>query len=118
LRGPGQGESAEQDSPPDEGGNGEEDIDSEGRVEPGFSDSGPTPSEAPEDDPELDLLVFGKRLKRKRSELIEAFDLGGLPDERIIKLAKEMAADQRLAEAKEVANQRPPDLKPRERSAR
>jgi hypothetical protein len=84
-----------------------------------FSDSGATPSEAPEDDPELDLLVFGKRLKRKRSELIEAFDLGGLPDERIIKLAqKEMAADQRLAEAKEVANQRPPDPKPRERSAR
>jgi hypothetical protein len=116
LRGPGQGESAEQDSPPDEGGNGEEDIDSEGRVEPGFSDSGATPSE---DDPELDLLVFGKRLKRKRSELIEAFDLGHLPDERIIKLAqKEMAADQRLAEAKEVANQRPPDPKPRERSAR
>ena len=27
---------------PDEGGNGEEDIDSEGRVEPGFSDSGAT----------------------------------------------------------------------------
>jgi len=58
-----------------------------------FSDSGATPSEAPEDDPELELCVFGKRLKRKRSELIEAFDLGGLPDERIIKLAqKEMVA--------------------------
>ena len=73
----------------------------------------PQPTPAPEDDPELDLLVFGKRLKRKRSELVEAFDLGHLPDERIIKLAqKEMAADQRLAEAKEVANQRPSSPSP------
>ena len=48
----------------------------------------PQPTPAPEDDPELDLLVFGKRLKRKRSELIEAFDLGGLPDARIITIAQ------------------------------
>ena len=46
-------------------------------------------------------------MKRKRSELISAFDLDGLDDERIIKLAqKEIAADQRLREAKEVADQR------------
>ncbi|HAN62623.1 MAG TPA: hypothetical protein DCQ79_01935 [Rhizobiales bacterium] len=52
-------------------------------------------------------------MKRNRSELVEAFDLGHLPDERIIKLAqKEMAADQRLAEAKEVANQRPSSPSP------
>ena len=41
-------------------------------------------------------------MKRKRFELIEAFDLEGLDDERIIGIAqKEMAADQRLREAKE-----------------
>ena len=29
------------------------------------------------DDPELELLVFGNRLKRKRSELVELYDLAG-----------------------------------------
>jgi len=57
--------------------------------------------------------VFGKPLKRNRSELVEAFDLGHLPNERIISIAqREMAADQRLAEAKEVANQRPSSPSP------
>ena len=57
--------------------------------------------------------MFGKPLKRNRSELVEAFDLGHLPDERIISIAqREMAADQRLAEAKEVANQRPSSPSP------
>ena len=52
--------------------------------------------------------MFGKPLKRNRSELVEAFDLGHLPDERIIKLAqKEMAADQRLAEAKSTLKPKP-----------
>lgn len=55
----------------------------------------------PGTDPELTLTVFGNRLKRKRSELVEKYDLAGLDDERIIKLAqKELAADQRLAEAR------------------
>ena len=59
------------------------------------------------DDPELELLVFGNRLKRKRSELIELYDLDGFDDQRIIKVAqKEIAADQRLREAKEAADQR------------
>ena len=57
------------------------------------------------DNPELTLTVFGNRLKRKRSELIAAYDLAGLDDERIISVAqKEMAADQRPAEAKEAVN--------------
>jgi len=61
-----------------------------------------------QDDPELDLLVFGNRHKIKRSKLIETFDLEGLSNERIISVAqKEMAADQRLAEAKEAENHRP-----------
>ena len=59
------------------------------------------------EDPELTLTVFGNRLKRKRSELISAYDLEGLDDDRIIKVAqKEIAADQRLAEAKEAVDQR------------
>jgi hypothetical protein len=58
------------------------------------------------DDPELELLVFGNRHKLKRSELVKTYDLGGLSDERIISVAqKEMAADQRLREAKEAADQ-------------
>lgn len=69
-----------------------------------------TPQPAPAadgDDPDLTLVVFGERLKRKRSELISAYDLEGLPDDVIIRAAqKEMAADQRLREAKEVADQR------------
>jgi hypothetical protein len=59
------------------------------------------------DDPELDLMVFGNRIKAKRSELVEKYNLGGLPDDHIITIAqKEIAADQRLAEAKEAADQR------------
>jgi len=70
---------------------------------PGLSDS-----EAGEDK-ELELLVYGNRHKLKRSKLIEAFDLEGPSDERIISVAlKEMAADQRPAEAKEAVHQRLP----------
>jgi hypothetical protein len=61
------------------------------------------PAEAA-DDPELELLVYGNRIKRKRSELIEAYQLEGLENDRIIKVAqKEKAADQRLAEATEMS---------------
>ena len=64
----------------------------ESRASPGLSAEG-----GADDDPELSLTVFGNRLKRKRSELIEVYDLGGLDDDRIITVAqKEMAADQRL----------------------
>lgn len=60
-----------------------------------------------DDDQELTLTVYGERLKRKRSELIEAYQLEGLSDEHIIRVAqKEIAADQRLREAKEAADQR------------
>ena len=63
---------------------------------------------ASEDDPELTLLVYGKREKFKRSELISAYQLDGLPDDAIIRVAqKEKAADQRLAEAKQAEHQRP-----------
>ena len=51
-----------------------------------------------DEDRELTLTVFGNRLKRKRSELVEAYNLGGLPDHAIVTIAqKQMAADQRLA---------------------
>jgi hypothetical protein len=101
-----EGLAAEQNDPPDEGDL--DNLDPEGRAKPGLSDSEePGAPAAPADDPELELLVFGKRLKRKRSELIEAYDLEGIDDDRIIKVAqKEMAADQRLAEAREAADQR------------
>lgn len=53
----------------------------------------------------MELLVFRNRHKIKRSKLIEMYDLEGLSDERIISVAqKEMAADQRPAEAKEAVN--------------
>lgn len=56
----------------------------------------------------MELLVHGNRLKRKRSEPVKEFDLEGVDDAGIIRIAqKHIAADQRLAEAKEVANQRP-----------
>jgi hypothetical protein len=62
---------------------------------------------AQDDDPELELLVYGNVIRRKRSELIEAYDLDGFDNGRIINIAqKQMAADQRLAEAKEAADQR------------
>jgi len=52
-------------------------------------------------------LVYGTRQKSKRFELVEAYHLEGLSDENIISIAqKRMAADQQLAEAKAVANQR------------
>jgi hypothetical protein len=71
---------------------------------PRYRRSGPGEAAEAADDPELDFLVFGKRIKRKRSELIEAYDLDGLDDDRIIKVAqKEKAADQRLAEAIEMS---------------
>lgn len=67
----------------------------------------------PAHDPDLELCVFEKRLKHKRFKLIEAFDLGGLPECRIIKLVqKELAADQRLVAAKEAEHQRPGNLDP------
>jgi hypothetical protein len=63
------------------------------------------PVSEPGDDPELELLVYGNRHKLKRSELVKAYDLAGLSDERIISVAqKEMAADQRPAEAKEAVH--------------
>lgn len=58
-------------------------------------------------------MVYGNRQKFKRSELIEAYDLDGLSNGRIISVAqKEMAADQRLAETKEAVNQRLPRPEP------
>ena len=88
--------------PPDDGG--APDEPSEGRSQTGLSAS----EEPPQDDPELELLVYGKRQKFKRSELISAFDLEGLSDDVIIRVAqKEKAADQRLAQAKEAEHQRP-----------
>jgi hypothetical protein len=55
----------------------------------------------------MDLLVNGKRLRRKRSELIQHYKLDGLSDEHIIRIAqKEMAADKRLRKAKEAVHQR------------
>lgn len=52
-------------------------------------------------------MVYGTRQKSKRFELVEAYHLEGLSDENIISIAqKRMAADQQLAEAKAVANQR------------
>jgi len=72
--------------------------------ETGFS----TSEDAPTDDPELTLLVYGKREKFKRSELISAYQLDGLPDDAIIRVAqKEKAADQRLAQAKQAEHQHP-----------
>jgi hypothetical protein len=70
------------------------------------------------DDAELERLVFGNWQKIKRSEFVKMYDLGGLSDERIISVAqKEMAADQRLREAKEAADQ-PAFPKPRSPSLR
>jgi len=58
-------------------------------------------------------VVFGNRQKFKLSELIEAYDLEGFDNGRIISVAqKEMAADQRLAETKEAVNQRLPRPEP------
>ena len=86
--------------PPPDDGEAPLDEPSEGRSQTGLS--------ASKDDPELQLTVFGKRQKFKRSELISAYDLEGLSDDAIIRVAqKEKAADQRLAEAKEAEHQRP-----------
>ena len=50
-----------------------------------------------DEDRELTLTVVGNRLKRKRSELVNAYNLEGLPDHAIVSVAqKEMAADHRL----------------------
>jgi hypothetical protein len=61
----------------------------------------------------LTLLVFGNRIRAKRSELIQKYDLEGLPDERIISIAQtEQLANQQLAEAKEgTENHRTPNAK-------
>jgi len=49
---------------------------------------------------------------------VEKFNLGGFPDERIISIAqKEMAADQRLREAKEAVDQRLPESQDRRSGA-
>ena len=62
-----------------------------------------------DEDSELTLTVFGNRLKRKRSELVEAYNLEGLPDHAIVSIAqKQMAADQRLARVKEREAENPP----------
>ena len=53
--------------------------------------------------------MFGNRLKRKRSERVEAYNLEGLPDHAIVSIAqKQMAADQRLARVKEREAENPP----------
>ena len=58
-------------------------------------------------------MAFRNRQKFKRSELIDAYDIGGFDNGRIINIAqKEMAADQRLAETKEAVNQRLPSPSP------
>ena len=58
-------------------------------------------AEKPEDDdPELELLVYENVIRRKRSGLIEAYDLEAFDNGRIINIAqKQMAADQRPAKA-------------------
>ena len=67
----------------------------------------------------MQLVVNGNRLKRKRSELIEAFDLDGLDDERIIKVAqKEIAATPAAGSSDGGGTPTPRKLKPLERSAR
>ena len=59
------------------------------------------------------MMAFGNRQKFKRSELIDAYDLEGFDNGRIINIAqKAMAADQRLAETKEAVNQRLPRPEP------
>ena len=65
------------------------------------------------EDPELTLLIFGNRILAKRSELIERFDLDGLPDGCIISIAPtEQLANQQLAEAKEgTENHRTPNAR-------
>jgi hypothetical protein len=86
-------------APPDDGG--DNDVEPEGRSQTGLS--------ASEDDPELELLVYGDVVKAKRSELVKAYQLDGLPDAAIISIAqKHKAADQRLREAKDVSDQRQP----------
>ena len=70
------------------------------------SDSGQQPAG---DDPELELLVYGERFKIKRSKLVDAYNLEGLPDHVIVSIAqKHMAADQRLARVKEREAANPP----------
>jgi hypothetical protein len=56
--------------------------------------------------------VFGNRITAKRSDLVKKYNLVGFPDDRIIAIAqRELAADQRLAEAKEVLeHQRPSNV--------
>lgn len=69
--------------------------------------------QAPQEDPELELLVYGQRIRKKRSDLVKDYDLEGLDDAHIIRTAqKEMAADQRLAAAKEAEHQRPGNQSP------
>lgn len=70
----------------------------------------PAATEEPEADKILTLVVHGERQHFKRSDLIDAFDLGGIPDDAIIRIAqKEIAADQRLRKVKERENQSLPD---------
>jgi hypothetical protein len=71
------------------------------------AETAPAAPQASAEDPELELLVFGNRHNIKRSELIQRYDLEGLDNAGIINAAqKHMAADQRLAEAKQAADQR------------
>ena len=69
----------------------------------------PEPDPEPQDDPELELLVYGERYKITRSQLVDAYNLDGLPDHAIVSIAqKQMAADQRLAHVKEREAENPP----------
>ena len=82
-----------------EGGEGDSGLD---QPQAGFQ---PTPAQTP-DDPDLELHVYGERKKFKRSELVARFQMEGFPDDAIVRVAqKELAADQRLAEAKGIADQ-------------
>jgi hypothetical protein len=67
---------------------------------PGLSDSeaSKTASE-PADDPELTLVVYGERFKVKRSQLVDTYDLGGLPDERRKELRAMLKEAQKLIKA-------------------
>jgi hypothetical protein len=84
-----------------------EGFDAAGTVAGPVAETAPAAPQASAEDPELELLVFGNRHKIKRSELIQRYDLEGLDNVGIINAAqKHMAADQRLAEAKQAADQR------------
>jgi hypothetical protein len=89
-----------------------DDIDPEAVSEADLTPAGDSQNSGGED-PELTLLVFGNRIRAKRSELIEKYDLAGLSDGCIISIAPpEQLANQQLAEAKEgTENHRTPNAR-------